>query len=386
MNIALLFNSDHPSLGGWYGHAILERILRTNELQKSNRNLRISLGDILTYSAASRSDRPTMDRLIELCKETYVPASMDCLVRDRLCATYGKATVYCWLIQNMTLQITKPLHKRLQRYPSYLGAMDVDFSKPFHLYFFRNMLVSRYRLNGRRCSMFYSMGENEDPDISERDVFVKYGFSVDYEDIGAQGTIFDNYDDLEHFARVEDFKRIFADIQGIGVDLSSDLALRLEDLHPRLFDAFASAARTLERAETEEDYAQVALSGRRLIESSANYLFPPQSGLVNGRKVGRAEYRNRLWAYIEMAVQNSGPVERESIMILGKEIERLIELFNSGLHAGLQEVDIEMAFRDLVFWMCNVLEISPSDARKPYLAYEAETVKFITDITGDDEP
>jgi hypothetical protein len=45
----------------------------------------------------------------------------------------------------------------------------------------------------------------------------------------------------------------------------------------------------LDRAETEEDLAQAALSGRRLLEKTADYLFPPQPTDWNGRKVGKAQ-------------------------------------------------------------------------------------------------
>jgi hypothetical protein len=131
--------------------------------------------------------------------------------------------------------------------------MDVDFSEPLHLGFFRNSLIEECRLRGKHCSVFYDMGQNEDPDFVVRNCFEQHGFKVDYENIGARGTIFDNYDTLEHFKRVKDFKSVFSGFNDLGTDRVSDLAHSLEELHPKLFDVFASAARTLERAETEED-------------------------------------------------------------------------------------------------------------------------------------
>ena len=73
MNIAFLFNSDHPSLGGYYGPPVMDLILGAEVLQKSNRHMRVSVGDILTYSAAARSNTPTMDYLIMLCRAVYQP-------------------------------------------------------------------------------------------------------------------------------------------------------------------------------------------------------------------------------------------------------------------------------------------------------------------------
>ena len=380
MNIAFLFNSDHESLGSYYGPPVMDRILGVQVLQRANRHMRVSIGDILTYNAGGRSSNPTMPFLIELCRMVYRPKLFDRLISDRLEETHGKATIFCWLFQNMTAEIGETLHSKLSPDPAYLGAMDADFSEPLHLQFFRNSLCEHYRLHGKHCSVFYHMGENEDPDVSMRECFEQHGFTVDYEDVGARHTIFDNYDTLEHFKRVEDFKRIFAGINGIDADRASDLALSLEELHPKLFDAFASAARTLERAETEEDYAQAALSGRRLLEKTADYLFPPREERWNGRRVGRAEYKNRLWAYIEQTLATSKASDSDSLTTLGKEADRLVNLFSAGLHADPTRTKVEDAFAALVVWLSNVIALSPAAARKPYLAYEQELMGFVEDL------
>lgn len=368
MNIAFLFNSDHESLGGWYGHTVMEKILGAQVIQATERHMRISVGDILTYSAAARSKTPTKSYLNEPCRAVYRPTHFDRLNYIRLEETHGNATVYCWLFQNMTSVIGEALHSKLASDPAYLGAMDVAFSEPLHLGFFRNSLCENYRLHGNHCSMFYSMGENDDPDVSIQDCFKTHGFVVVHEDRGARRTIFDDFDSLEHFRRVEDFKTVFANFNGLDADRASDLILNLEELHPKLFDAFASAARTLARAETEEDYAQAALSGRRLLERISDYLFPPRNEVWKGRKVGQAEYKNRLWAYIEQAVATSGKDE-SSLTQLGKEADRLVELFNAGLHAAPTKIKVETAFVSLVTWLSDVIALSPASARKPYLAY-----------------
>src|SRR5579884_3472772 len=319
MNATFLFNSDHPSLGGCYGLCVMDRILSTGVLQQANRHMRVSIGDILIYDAAVNDETLTSSFLTRLCHAVYRPKSFDHLIYDRLGATHGKATVFCWLFQNMTAPIAERLHIRLASHAAYLGTMDVDFSESLHLRFFRNSLCEEYRFRGKRCSIFYEMGQNEDPDIRMCEMFEQHGFTADYEDSGGRRTIFDNYDTLTHFKRVEDFKRVFSRFSGLDADRVSNLAHSLEELHPKLFDVFASAARTLERAETEEDYAQAALSGRRLLERTADYLFPPREETFNGRNVGPAEYKNRLWAYIEQAVIESAVAVPNALVRLGEE-------------------------------------------------------------------
>jgi hypothetical protein len=335
--------------------------------------MRVSLGDVLTQN---------VDRLniIRACEQTYKCKSFDRLIRDRLTATYGTANVFCWLFQNITASLADALHVKLRRKKAYLGAMDV--CNPLHLVLFRHYLGERFRLRAEHCSLFYSMGSNEDPDIATREIFEKQGFIVDYEDVGARQTIFDNYDNLEHRKRVEDFKRIFGDIDGVGPETAADLVLLLEDLHPKLFDAFASAGRTLERAETPDDLAQVALSGRRLLEATADYLFPPRPGTWKSRRVGRTEYRNRLWAYIEEALDKVGALNRALLHELGSECDRLASLFNEGLHAELTQAAVEAAFRDLVRWLARVIDISPTHARRPYLPYQSEISEFFSAVAN----
>lgn len=377
MNIAFLFNSDHPKFGGFYGFPIMESILNAKALQSKNRNMRVSIGDILTYMVASNSSTPTYAYLDELCRSLYTPQSFDFLLYEKLEATYTEATVYCWLFQNMTIDIATELHQSLLvSEDSYLGAMDVCFANPIHLRLFRNSLCEEYRLHGNSCSIFYEMSENEDPDISIKECFEESGFIVGYEDIGARRTICDNYDTLEHFKRIEDFRRHIGRIDGVEVGLADDIVHSLEELHPKLFDVLAAAMRTLARAETEEDLAQSSLSGRRVLEKIADYLYPPTDEKFKGRKVGKAEYRNRLWAYIETTLDEKGLSIEELLLPLGKEADRLVELFNSGLHASPTQEKLEEAFRSLMIWISRVIDLSPQKVRKPYLAYEEYVLKF----------
>lgn len=380
MNVAVLFNSDHQSLSGYYGPPIKRAILGTGVLQASSRMMRVSLGDVLTYSAVTQSKDRSIRHLTELCTSLYKPTDLDLLRYKELASTFTTATVYCWVFQNMTSQQATSMHSKLLSFGPYLGAMDVLFSNPLHLALFRNSLIEKYRFQARKCSVFYGMGENEDPDVVERDLLEEGGFQVIYEDMGARRTIFDNYDTLEHFTRVGDFERVFATIDGVSKDDACDLSLCLEEIHPKLFDAFAAAARAIDRAETEEDLAQAALSGRRLLEKTADYLRPPSNTPWKGRRVGNAEYKNRLWAYLEETIESTPGADPNLLDDLGREADRLVVLFNTGLHSDLTRKRIEEALRDLVRWLSRVVEINFELARRPYLAYEQELTAFISEV------
>lgn len=67
MNVAFLFNSDHPDLDRYYGGPVMDLVLGAHVLQGESRSMRVSVGDVLTYSAVSqdlRRSRQAMSRCV----------------------------------------------------------------------------------------------------------------------------------------------------------------------------------------------------------------------------------------------------------------------------------------------------------------------------------
>ncbi len=376
MNIAFLFNSDHEEYDGFYGIPIMNKILRTNILQNTKRHMRLSIGDVLTYGIVSQSQNRTYAHLEEVCRKVYRPHKYNKLKETELESTFTTATVFCWVFQNMTYEIASNIDVILRDDKTYLGAMDVIFNYGPHLALFRNSLCEEYGLISNKCSIFYHMNDNEDPDISIKNCFEKNGFIVNYEDIGARRTIFDNYDSLEHFKRVEEFKDIFSKLNGLNDEIASDVSFFIEELHPKIFETLASAARVFKNAETEDDFAQVAISGRRFLEKIANYLFPAQKEKWKGRDVGNDKFKNRIWAYIEKTIEENNIKETNKLTELGDEADRLLDLFNKGLHFEIDKFRIENALVDLIIWLSELIKLSTESIKRPYLAYEESLKNF----------
>jgi hypothetical protein len=78
-----------------------------------------------------------------------------------------------------------------------------------------------------------------------------------------------------------------------------------------------------------------------------------------------------------------GITDSTTLSTLGNEVDRLLDLFNAGLHADPTRVKVEGAFRDLALWLNKVIDISPSHMRRPYLAYEEELRKLLADFLDD---
>lgn len=376
MIVAFLFNSDDPKYGGYYGEPIRKLILSSNILQQSGRHLKISVGDVLILSHAK-----TTEEYLFLCEQTYFWHPWNYLFQDKIRATYLKATVFAWVIQNITEEITKSLHSNLKGDSAYLGMHALDYSYPIHLALYRNSMISQFRIKGKKCNLYYSsLDEEENKDYWEFETLEEFGFDVDWEDTGARQTIFNDYDTLEHFSQVKDFVDAIAPYLSGGTDEAEELAMLLEDLDPKLFDSLGAAVRAFKRAQNEEDLAHVGLSGRRFMEQLADVLFPATHEPYKGREVTRDKYKNRLWAFVDLALPASESERATKFTALGKEIDRLIKEFNAAIHGNPDNDRVGQAYGDLAKFTVKLLSISPDMVRKPYYAYQKSLNEFMKQV------
>jgi hypothetical protein len=144
-------------------------------------------------------------------------------------------------------------------------------------------MVSVCRVQGSSCSVFFFIGQefckNEDDFADMREI----GYDVTWENRGAHGTYFDDYNTAGHFQQVENFRVTIAPYMADGENDADELVMVLEDHNPALFNALGAAVEALGRARSEEHVAQVALSGRRYMEQLADVLFPAQEKEHNGQ-------------------------------------------------------------------------------------------------------
>jgi hypothetical protein len=375
MIIAILFNSDHPKYNFAYGRPIRDLILSSHILQSSNRHLKISLGDVLIFSHAK-----TREEFIKLSEITYFALSWKKLKSEHLRSTYNNQTVFAWVIQNVTKQLALDLHKYLYPDDAYLGMHEVDFSYPIHLALYRQSMILKYRIYKDACNQFYSMGNEDEKDPYEIDEVKKNGFvNVSWEDKGARQTIFDDYDTLDHFRQITEFEQMISS-QLDNEDDAGELSMLIEDLSPKLFNALGAASRSLSRAQNEEDYAHVGLSIRRYMEQLSDTLFPPRNELFNGRKVGKSEYKNRIWAFIDSAIPVSDLNRRSKLESLGKSVDKVIVEANAALHSEKDKDRVIRCLADLAKLSIKLLSIDPEKSRNPYYAYSEKIIKFTQDL------
>src|SRR4030043_2019939 len=181
MRPAVLFDPGHQQYGKVYGWAIRDRILSTGVIQNSGRHVKVKIGNVLIYSnVKSKAD---YERIAE---RTYFSHPWQLLLSTKLRATYLKSRVFAWVIQNVDESTARQLHAALLTDDAYLGMHGVDLTNPAHLVLYRNSLVGMYRIKGKSCRIFYSMGEEDGKDESEPEELRALGFTdVGWEDKGA---------------------------------------------------------------------------------------------------------------------------------------------------------------------------------------------------------
>jgi hypothetical protein len=379
MRIAVLFDSGHPQYGGVYGWAIRDRILSTAVIQNSGRHMKVKIGDVLIYSnAKSKADYE------QIAEHTYFSHPWQLLLSTKLRATYLKSTVFAWVIQNVDETTARQLHAALLPDTAYLGMHGVDLTNPAHLVLYRNSLIGKYRIKGRSCCIFYSMGEEDGKDESEPEELRALGFTdVRWEDKGAHGTIFDDYDSPDHFSRVEAFRKMVSNFLPDGNDGADELVLMLEDLSPRLFSTLGAAAQALGMATHEEDLAQVGVSARRYIEQLSDVLFPPREERYKGMDITRNEFKNRLLAYIDQAIPDEETGRTERWDQLRKELGRVLDEVNAAVHGTPDKTRVSKALSDLASLSAVLLQLNPEMARNPYFAFNESITNFLKKALSD---
>ncbi len=368
MIITLLFNWRAYEQSGDYWHQIRDAVFQTQIIQKSGRHMKLSIGDVLT--GIERGQDPQA-----LFMAAFGNSEWGMIYDERL--VEGFPTIFGMIFENMTREMAIDLHHALEDHKGYLGAISMHFEAPAHLALYRLRLPTEFRLQGGMYRQFYNMGNRDGYDEYDLNDMKQFGYTdVGFEDLGASRTILDDFDTTRHFERVAAFRAMIARSTSGGEDDVYELAMLLEDLSPKLFNALGAAAERLASAETEEEIAQVGLSGRRYMEQLADALFPPRKTAKGERKLGKAEYKNRLWAFVEHEARGDDKRVKE----LGASIDRVVDEFNKALHSDQTREAIEKTFSDAAKLTAALFALNPEAARNGYLGHTKSIQRFIEEL------
>jgi hypothetical protein len=382
VRVAYHFNADLH--GGYYGPPIYELLFRAvlSKVPAARRHVRIKTGDLLlhSYGAKTYDDVEARARAL-LQPERPVWSTLDTEVFPVL----AHSTNICVLdLTGLTIRDARAVDEELKRIDSkdsYFGALQIDLAVDLHWAMYDQSLVDKFRITGNELRLLHEAEEWEgDRDVAMLEQWRESGLfeSVQFEDIGVQGSIFDPYDTREHAQRVAELDELLGAQFGV---VANETLLRTGDLDPRLHDVLHAALKTFDRAQTSEELAQAALSSRRFLERLADALFPPQKEPRNGRSLTKREYRNRLWAYVEGTLSESNrDLVLASLDDVGRRIDELVEFANRGLHAdAVSAGELQRLLVALVTLAYDLLTLEPPARKVPYGPYEAHVEQTLSD-------
>lgn len=158
-----------------------------------------------------------------------------------------------------------------KRHPGYLGSFQLLHGHNLHEALYFMTLPPRYRVFQESLSFLV------DPDAIDGD--------GDYDDISVQ----------QPAGCAERALEVYTD----GV--IAEIVLRSRTADPRLLEILDAALATLDSGAPGREYlSQAALSCRRFLERLADAVYPPRETPKDAKdKLGKAEYLNRLWAYVQ---------------------------------------------------------------------------------------
>ena len=298
------------------------------------------------------------------------------------------ARPYVQLVQGLTPTQATAIHSSLEPLDDYVGMLGLRFDDRLQWTVYR--LPDTYRLVGSELRVRWRSFDGEEAEVVMKqtcqmwkrlDLFE----AVAFEDVGVRATVFDAFDTPEH-AAIEANALVM--LEDLLAGVANHVVLRAVDLDPRLVDGLHAALSSLGTARTSEELAQAAVACRRFLERFADRVFPPTCELRNGRKLGAAEWKNRLWAYAEDALGAAGAAGlADHLKDIGARIDWVVDAANAGVHRPeVEEIAITrlvVGLASLVFDLCL---ISPPPHTLPDAGYRAHAMAMIRKMVSSDEP
>lgn len=111
---------------------------------------------------------------------------------------------------------------------------------------------------------------------------------------------------------------------------------------PQALEKFATAYEEL-RGSSSENWTNACLAVRRVLLDFADAVYPPREEPVDGRKVGKEEYVNRLWAYAKEHISSDSRREMALAELgdLGSRIDAVYRQSSKGVHAAVERDEAE---------------------------------------------
>lgn len=169
--IAVLFDAHHPGFRDFWGDPIRNRIISTNVLQSSGRNMMIRGG----YFWLAGRIPPTVDSS-NLARRLFYSHPWQLLREGQVERIYLENRVYAWVINNVNRVTAERLHRALSLDDDYLGLHGLERNNVLQQSLYEYELTLLYRIKGRSFRLLYSLGWESENFQCELDECRRLGF------------------------------------------------------------------------------------------------------------------------------------------------------------------------------------------------------------------
>ena len=389
MKIAFHFDAESPEFKGPHGRAIDREFLRIfTWYHRKDWDSKIFSGDFLLLQHLDNLRKPelTEGEVIancdRFCQEWFLPknGAWRSLPVSKF-EVLTKKNVYILCAESIDEDIANFLHQKLEKYPWYIGAMEVDDTSPIHWAVYTNSLEAKFRVFRGSLFLLYDgtdEGEHGKP-VGLKKSCADLGFQkVDFFDLQGKFTIFDSNLGFERSRRAAEWKRdVSLELGGI-VDR---IIAQLSDTAPELNDKLFALMKTFRSAETREEYAQVMATCRRVFEYVVDRVFPPRNEEIDGHNLGVDRHRNRFLAFIkdQGCGETLADLISSDIGLWSKQIENFSHLVNKGVHSEIAREEARRGLLRMMLLLDDIVTLK----QVPFLASDHNDPEILNALFSD---
>jgi DNA uptake protein ComE-like DNA-binding protein len=144
---------------------------------------------------------------------------------------------------------------------------------------------------------------------------------------------------------------------------------RLIDMDPALGEQLMLAFKGVASSSGEE-WSQALTTCRRLLEGLADRLYPATKDAEKGRSLGQSQYVNRLWAFMDRAIESETNRElaKTHVDFLGAWLEKANKISHKGVHAEVDRLEAVKAVFHTYLVVADILDYldkKPGAPKKP---------------------
>lgn len=366
MKIAFHFDADHEDLGSFYGVSIRRAVFGTVVSSRTiDLHTKVFQGDILLSVQTMDVEKSELGSIGRTNSERFI-ATVQRLLNPgtHIWMTFTETTarklisgnVFVILFESISFKDAQELDVTLRKTPWYLGAIQIDDTCGVHWVAYANAMIPSYRIIGRTIHLFWDGVIEDSKDTGHAEELNKIGFqSVEFEALYGKFSIFDKYHDYQQARRIAELSSALTDELAMMAD---QVLTRYSDAAPELSNKLWAAIRSFERAEVAENYAQVAVSCRRVIEYVADEIFPPVQS-QDCSKLGPTHYRNRLLAFADKERISDTNIDLicTATSLLGEQLEKLSNLVNKGVHAEVARHEARRCLLRTIMALDDILSL-----------------------------